>query len=266
MTSLLEINKARKIFNKRTPDAFAALDDLSLTVEKGDFITIVGGNGAGKSTLLNAIAGTFLLDSGAITLNDKDISRLAEEGRAKFVSRVFQNPSMGTAPRMTVEENLSLALKRGQKRGLGLAIKDDNRKQFQEALSQLHLGLENRLDAEIGLLSGGQRQAIALLMATITKPEILLLDEHTAALDAKTSKRILEISSDQVKDHNLTALMITHNLQDALLYGNRMILLHHGKIIKDFSKEEKDQLTAADLYQIMADLAESDYQEQESSI
>ncbi|OFU51513.1 ABC transporter ATP-binding protein [Aerococcus sp. HMSC10H05] len=261
MTTLLEIYQARKIFNKRTPDAFAALDDLSLKVEKGDFITIVGGNGAGKSTLLNAIAGTFLLDSGNITLNGKDITRLAEEERAKSVSRVFQNQSMGTAPRMTVEENLSLALKRGQKRGFKLAIKEENRKQFQQALSQLHLGLENRLDTEIGLLSGGQRQAIALLMATLTRPEILLLDEHTAALDAKTSKRILEISSDQVKDHNLTALMITHNLQDALLYGNRMILLHHGKIIKDFSKAEKDALTAGDLYQMMADLAESDYME-----
>lgn len=266
MTTLLEINQAKKIFNKRTPDAFAALDDLSLKVNKGDFITIVGGNGAGKSTLLNAIAGTFQFDSGSITLNDKNITRLAEETRAKFVSRVFQDPSMGTAPRMTVEENLSLALKRGQKRGFGLAIKDDNRKHFQQALSQLHLGLENRLDAEIGLLSGGQRQAIALLMATITKPEILLLDEHTAALDAKTSKRILEISSEQVKDHNLTALMITHNLQDALIYGNRMILLHHGKIIRDFSKEEKNQLTAGDLYQMMADLAEADYEEVEDTI
>lgn len=266
MTTLLEINQAKKIFNKRTPDAFAALDDLSLKVNKGDFITIVGGNGAGKSTLLNAIAGTFQLDSGSITLNDKNITRLAEETRAKFVSRVFQDPSMGTAPRMTVEENLSLALKRGQKRGFGLAIKDYNRKHFQQALSQLHLGLENRLDAEIGLLSGGQRQAIALLMATITKPEILLLDEHTAALDAKTSKRILEISSEQVKDHNLTALMITHNLQDALIYGNRMILLHHGKIIRDFSKEEKNQLTAGDLYQMMADLAEADYEEVEDTI
>jgi putative ABC transport system ATP-binding protein len=261
MTSLLEISQASKIFNKRTPDAFAALDDLSLTVEKGDFITIVGGNGAGKSTLLNAIAGTFLLDSGSILLNGQDITRTAEEDRAKLVSRVFQNPSMGTAPRMTVEENLSLALKRGQKRGFGLALKDGNRQLFHEALSQLHLGLENRLDAEIGLLSGGQRQAIALLMATIVKPEILLLDEHTAALDAKTSKRILEISSAQVDEHNLTALMITHNLQDALIYGNRMILLHHGKIIRDFSKDEKDALTAADLYQIMADLAESDYQD-----
>ncbi|RPA62431.1 ATP-binding cassette domain-containing protein [Aerococcus agrisoli] len=261
MTSLLEISQASKIFNKRTPDAFAALDDLSLTVEKGDFITIVGGNGAGKSTLLNAIAGTFLLDSGSIQLNGQDITRTAEEDRAKLVSRVFQDPSMGTAPRMTVEENLSLAMKRGQKRGFGLALKDGNRQLFQEALSQLHLGLENRLDAEIGLLSGGQRQAIALLMATIVKPEILLLDEHTAALDAKTSKRILEISSEQVDEHNLTALMITHNLQDALIYGNRMILLHHGKIIRDFSKAEKDALTAADLYQLMADLAESDYQD-----
>ncbi len=260
MTALLEINQAKKIFNKRTPDAFAALDDLSLKVEKGDFITIVGGNGAGKSTLLNAIAGTFLLDTGSIILNGQDVTRKAEEVRAKAVSRVFQDPSMGTAPRMTVEENLSLALKRGQKRGFGLALKEDNRKTFQHALSQLHLGLENRLDTEIGLLSGGQRQAIALLMATIMKPEILLLDEHTAALDAKTSKRILEISSQQVSENNLTALMITHNLQDALIYGNRMILLHHGKIIKDYSKEEKDQLAAGELYQIMADLAEADYE------
>lgn len=263
MTRLLEINNASKIFNKRTPDAFAALDNLSLTVEKGDFITIVGGNGAGKSTLLNAISGSFLLDAGSIHLNSEDITRKPEEERARAVSRVFQDPSMGTAPRMTVEENLSLALKRGQKRGLGLAIKDDNRKMFQEVLSQLHLGLENRLDSEIGLLSGGQRQAIALLMATLMKPEILLLDEHTAALDAKTSKRILEISSNQVAENNLTALMITHNLQDALIYGNRMILLHHGQIIKDFSQEEKEALTAADLYQMMADLAESDYEEVE---
>ena len=254
MTTLLEINQARKVFNKRTPDAFAALDDLSLTVEKGDFITIVGGNGAGKSTLLNAIAGTFLLDSGAITLNDKDISRLAEEDRAKFVSRVFQNPSMGTAPRMTVEENLSLALKRGQKRGLGLAIKEDNRKQFQEALSQLHLGLENRLDAEIGLLSGGQRQAIALLMATITKPEILLLDEHTAALDPKTAKSLMQLTNRRITEQHLTCLMITHRMEDALNYGNRLIVLQKGRIVKDLSKEEKEQLSLADLLQFFEEV------------
>ncbi|MHA6566438.1 ABC transporter ATP-binding protein [Aerococcus urinae] len=254
MSQVLKLNNINKTFNPGTLDAFHALKVIDLSVNQGDFITIVGGNGAGKSTLLNAIAGTFALDSGEIFLEEKDITTKSEEERAGSISRVFQDPKMGTAPRMTVAENLALAAKRGQKRGLSMAITNDKEAYFSQTLSQIGLGLENRLNAEMGKLSGGQRQSIALLMATIVKPKLLLLDEHTAALDPKTSRRILELTNQQVQEENLTALMITHNLQDALTYGNRMILLHHGEIIRDFTQEEKENLSSQELYTIMEDL------------
>ncbi len=254
MSQILKLNNINKTFNPGTLDAFHALKGIDLSVNQGDFITIVGGNGAGKSTLLNAIAGTFALDSGEIFLEEKDITTKSEEERAGSISRVFQDPKMGTAPRMTVAENLALAAKRGQKRGLSMAITNDKEAYFSQTLSQIGLGLENRLNAEMGKLSGGQRQSIALLMATIVKPKLLLLDEHTAALDPKTSRRILELTNQQVQEEKLTALMITHNLQDALTYGNRMILLHHGEIIRDFTQEEKENLSSQELYTIMEDL------------
>lgn len=260
MSEVIRLENVNKVFNQGTPDAFNALTDINLTINAGDFITIVGGNGAGKSTLLNSIAGTFPIDSGQIYLKDEDITSTTEEERAKYFSRVFQDPKMGTAPRMTVAENLSLAERRGQSRGLKRATTDEQRLVYQEILTPLGLGLENRLDAEIGLLSGGQRQAVALLMATIKKPEILFLDEHTAALDPKTSRRILEFTDQQVKEENLTAMMITHNLNDAIQYGNRMLVLHHGEIIHDFDAQEKAQLTAAELYVLMEELAEKDEQ------
>ncbi|KAA9301865.1 MULTISPECIES: ABC transporter ATP-binding protein [Aerococcus] len=254
MTHLLELKNVDKRFNPHTPDEFYALDDLNLSIEAGDFITIIGGNGAGKSTLLNAIAGSFDLDAGKILLEGEDITETNDIERAAYISRVFQDPKMGTAPRMTVEENLALAEKRGQTRGLQLALDQDKRAKYKQILKQLGLGLDERLEAEIGLLSGGQRQSVALLMATIVKPKLLLLDEHTAALDPKTSRRILEITAQQVSQENLTALMITHNLQDALTYGNRMILMDRGHIIRDFSQAEKEALNPTQLYSLMEEI------------
>lgn len=258
MTAVIRLENVNKVFNQGTPDAFNALTNISLTINAGDFITVVGGNGAGKSTLLNAIAGTFPVDGGHIYLGDQDITTMREEERAQYFSRVFQDPKMGTAPRMTVAENLSLAEKRGSKRGLKRALTDEQREVYKQALTPLGLGLEKRLNAEIGLLSGGQRQAVALLMATIKKPEIIFLDEHTAALDPKTSRRILELTNQQVTEERLTAMMITHNLQDAIQYGNRMLVLHHGQIVHDFNAAEKAKFSAADLYVLMEELVEQD--------
>lgn len=251
MSTVLSVNSISKSFLVGTPDEFQALKSVSLDIEHGDFITIVGGNGAGKSTFLNAIAGTFPIDSGSVVLDGKDVTGLSEEERALYISRVFQDPKMGTAPRMTIAENLALAEKRGEGRSFRFALNDDKRGRYKDHLASLGLGLENRLDAEIGLLSGGQRQSVSLLMATLKRPEILLLDEHTAALDPKTSDKILQLTERQVKENNLTALMITHNLQDALDYGNRMIMLHQGEIVEDFRGEAKASLTTADLYQMM---------------
>lgn len=258
MTVVIKLDQLNKVFNQGTPDAFNALTNINLDINAGDFITIVGGNGAGKSTLLNAIAGAFPIDSGKVILKDQDITKKDDIKRAKYISRVFQDPKMGTAPRMTVEENLSLAERRGQKRGMKFALNDDQRQLYKKELLPLGLGLENRLNAEIGLLSGGQRQAVALLMATIREPEILLLDEHTAALDPKTSRRILDLTDKQVKENNLTAMMITHNLNDAIQYGNRMLVLHHGEIVHDFNETEKANFSTADLYALMEALEELD--------
>ena len=252
----IELKNINKVFNPNSNREYHALKNINLVINKGDFITIIGGNGAGKSTLFNAISGVFPLDSGSITINDVEISSTEEFERAKYISRVFQNPLDNTAPRMTVAENMALALNRGERRTLKSSKNKENIALFENLLKNLNLGLEQKLDTEMGVLSGGQRQAIALLMATMKAPELILLDEHTAALDPKTQKKIMLLSEEKVKEKNLTALMITHNLQDALTYGNRMLLLHQGEIVRDFSEEEKKKLSVTDLYKIMVDLDE----------
>lgn len=252
--SFIELKNINKIFHSETEEAYHALKNINLNIKSGDFITIVGGNGAGKSTLLNTLAGTISVDSGNILINGKDITRTKEYERAVYISRVFQNPLDGTAPRMTVAENMALAIKRGEKRNLTSAIKKENLSFFEESIKSLNLGLENRLNTEIGLLSGGQRQAISLLMATIKKPELILLDEHTAALDPKTQKNIMKLTDRIITKKSLTAFMITHNLQDALEYGNRLIVMHRGEIIEDFTKEAKDKLNLSRLYEILSEL------------
>ena len=253
---MITIKNISKTFFPNTNREHQGLKSVSLTIEKGDFITIVGGNGAGKSTFLNAISGSFPIDQGQIIIGDTDVTTLSEAKRAKFISRVYQNPLEGTAPRMTVEENMALALRRGKRRTLRKASKKAELALFKTSLKKMNLGLENRLSAEMGLLSGGQRQAIALLMATLQKPELLLLDEHTAALDPKTERTIMALTKEKIEQENLTAMMITHNLQDALNYGNRLIVLHRGEIVRDFNQKEKSQLTTTSLYQLLVDLDE----------
>lgn len=256
--AMLTMSHVSKTFYPGSPNQVNALQDVNLTVRQGDFITLVGGNGAGKSTLLNAISGNFLPDTGDIIVNGQDVTFLKEDKRAPYISRVFQDPKMGTAPRMTVQENLSLAYRRGQKRTLRFGTSHEEKVFFKEELKKLGLGLENRMGAEIGLLSGGQRQAIALLMATMKRPDILLLDEHTAALDPKTAKLVLELTNQQVSDNNLTSIMITHNLQDAIQYGNRMLVLHHGKIMKDYDAEMKKSLTPEKIFAELQELSIQD--------
>ena len=248
--SFIEIKNLDKTFFPGTNREQYALKNVSLDIKDGDFITILGGNGAGKSTFLNALAGSFSLDNGEILIEGRDINNIVEHKRAEFISRVFQNPLDGTAPRMTVAQNMSLALRRGKNRGFKLGTTKEDRKLFKELLATLDLGLEDRLDSEMGLLSGGQRQAIALLMATMTTPKLLLLDEHTAALDPKTRKKI--------EEKNLTALMITHNIQDAVKYGNRIIILHRGQLVRDINREEKEKLNAKELYELLYNLEESE--------
>ncbi len=244
---MLEIKNITKIFNPATVNEKVALNDLSLTLNDGDFVTVIGGNGAGKSTLLNAIAGTYPVDAGSIVIDGNDITKLPEHKRAKFIGRVFQDPMNGTAADMWIEENLSLAMHRGKRRGLSWSITNSDRAQFKELLKTLDLGLENRLSTKMGLLSGGQRQTVTLLMATMQKPHLLLLDEHTAALDPKTAEKVLDITKTVVEKDNLTTLMITHNMLDALRLGNRIIMMHEGKIIFEASGEEKKKLTVNDL-------------------
>lgn len=256
--STIKIKNLDKTFFPGTNRELHALKNVSLEIKDGDFITILGGNGAGKSTFLNALAGSFPLDSGEILVEDEDVSTIVEHKRAAFVSRVFQNPLDGTAPRMTVAQNMALALRRGRNRGFKLGTTKEDRKLFKELLASLDLGIEDRLDSEMGLLSGGQRQAIALLMATMTTPELLLLDEHTAALDPKTQKKIMELTREKIEEKNLTALMITHNIQDAVKYGNRIIIFHRGELVRDISKEEKEKLNAKELYELLYNLEESE--------
>ncbi len=244
---MLEIKNITKIFNAATVNEKVALDDVSLTLNDGDFVTVIGANGAGKSTLLNAVAGTYPVDAGSIVIDGVDITRLPEYKRAKFIGRVFQDPMMGTAADMWIEENLALATRRGKTRGFSWAITDKDRKQYSAMLERLDLGLEHRLSTKVGLLSGGQRQAITLLMASMNNPKLLLLDEHTAALDPKTASKVLSITREIVEAENLTTIMITHNMNDAINYGNRLIMMNNGKIIIDVSGEDKKKLTVEDL-------------------
>ncbi len=244
---MLKLENIRKTFHAGTVNQKIALDGLSLTLNDGDFVTVIGGNGAGKSTLLNTIAGTFSVDSGSITIDGEDITDLPEQKRARFLGRVFQDPMMGTAADMWIEENMALAAHRGEHRGLRWAISPADRENFRRLLSELDLGLEERLSSKVGLLSGGQRQALTLLMAVMKKPKVLLLDEHTAALDPKTAAKVLELSDRFVEEGNLTTLMVTHNMKDAIAHGNRLIMMNAGKIVFDISGEEKKRLTVDDL-------------------
>lgn len=236
-----------KTFNAGTVNEKTALRNLSLTLEDGDFVTVIGGNGAGKSTMLNAIAGTWPVDQGSIVIDGADVTKLPEYKRAKFLGRVFQDPMTGTAATMEIQENLALAMRRGESRTLRVGIKDKERQQYREMLATLGLGLEDRMTSKVGLLSGGQRQALTLLMATLKKPKLLLLDEHTAALDPKTAAKVLETTDMIVNRDHLTTLMITHNMKDAIAHGNRLIMMMEGRIILDIRGEEKKKLTVSDL-------------------
>lgn len=244
---MLKLENIRKTFHAGTVNQKIALDGLSLTLNDGDFVTIIGGNGAGKSTLLNTIAGTFPVDSGSITIDGEDITDLPEQKRARFLGRVFQDPMMGTAADMWIEENMALAAHRGERRGLRWAISPAERENLRRLLSELDLGLEDRLSSKVGLLSGGQRQALTLLMAVMKKPKLLLLDEHTAALDPKTAAKVLALSDRFIEESRLTALMVTHNMKDAIAHGNRLIMMNAGKIVFDISGEGKKRLTVDDL-------------------
>ena len=252
---MLEIRNISKTFNPGTINEKKALLDLSLTLKDGDFVTVIGGNGAGKSTLLNAVAGVWPVDCGSILLDGEDITALPEYKRAKYIGRVFQDPMMGTAPNMQMEENLALALRRGQKRGLRWGVTKAERQEYREKLKTLGLGLEDRMTVKVGLLSGGQRQALTLLMASLRKPKLLLLDEHTAALDPATAAKVLELSDQIVAENGLTALMITHNMTDAIKHGNRLIMMDQGRIILDIEGENKKHLTKKDLMDKFAQVA-----------
>ena len=236
---MLMLTNVEKTFNKGTVNEKKALCGLNLTLKDGDFVTVIGGNGAGKSTMLNMICGVYPIDKGKIILNGENISRWPEHKRARFLGRVFQDPMMGTAADMEIEENLALAYRRGLKRGMKWAITKDEKVKYQESLRTLGLGLESRMTSKVGLLSGGQRQALTLLMATLRKPELLLLDEHTAALDPKTAAKVLELTEKIVAENHLTTLMITHNMKDAIRMGNRLIMMHDGRVIYDVAGEEK---------------------------
>lgn len=244
---MLEIKNVSKTFNIGTINEKKALNKLSLKLNPGDFVTIIGGNGAGKSTMLNMIAGVYPIDGGQIIIDGVDISRMPEHKRAKYIGRVFQDPMMGTSAGMQIDENLALAFRRGEKRGLSWGIKKSEKELYKEILAKLGLGLQTRMTSKVGLLSGGQRQALTLLMATLKKPKLLLLDEHTAALDPQTAKTVLDLTQQIVAEQNLTAMMVTHNMKDALNIGNRLIMMHSGRVIYDVSGEEKKKLKVEDL-------------------
>ncbi|MDY2843353.1 MAG: ATP-binding cassette domain-containing protein [Treponema sp.] len=244
---MLKITHVSKTFNPGQITEKKALLDINLEIANGDFITVIGGNGAGKSTLLNLIAGVHICDTGSIVLNNKNLTQMPEYKRAAFLGRVFQDPMMGTAANMQIEENLAMAYRRGNKRTLAWGIKKDERELYKERLSMLELGLENRMTSKVGLLSGGQRQALTLLMATLKKPELLLLDEHTAALDPKTAAKVLEITDKIVRRDHLTTFMVTHNMKHAIEYGNRLIMMMNGNIVYDVRDEEKKNLKVDDL-------------------
>ena len=244
---MLELRNVTKIFNAGTVNEKKALSDLSLTLNPGDFVTIIGGNGAGKSTMLNMVAGVYPVDGGEIRIDGVNVTALPEHKRAKYIGRVFQDPMMGTAADMWVEENLAIADRRGKMRGFKWAITKKDKIAYREALAELDLGLENRMTTKMGLLSGGQRQAITLLMATLKRPKLLLLDEHTAALDPKTAAKVLDITDRLIVENELTALMVTHNMKDAIAHGNRLIMMNAGRIVLDVSGEEKKNLTIESL-------------------
>ena len=252
---MLEVKNISKIFNPGTINEKHALTNLSLSLNDGDFVTVIGGNGAGKSTLLNAVAGVWPVDGGAVMIDGMDVTGMPEYKRAKYIGRVFQDPMMGTAPNMQIEENLALAYRRGKKRGLKWGVTAAEREFYREKLATLGLGLEDRLTAKVGLLSGGQRQALTLLMASLQTPKLLLLDEHTAALDPATAQKVLELSDRIISENKLTALMITHNMSDAIRHGNRLIMMDRGRIVLDISGEEKKRLTKADLLARFAEKA-----------
>ena len=244
---MLKITNLQKTFNPGTVNAKTALDGLNLHIKEGDFVTVIGGNGAGKSTLQNAIAGVWKPDFGTIEIDGVDVTNMPEHKRAKFLGRVFQDPMKGTAPDMEIAENLAIAARRGTKRRFVWGVRKAEREKYREMLADLELGLEDRLSQKVGLLSGGQRQAVTLLMASLSKPKLLLLDEHTAALDPKTAAKVLELTDKIVTENKLTTLMITHNMRDAITHGNRLIMLHEGKVIIDVEGEEKQMLTVEDL-------------------
>ena len=244
---MLKITNLYKTFNPGTVNAKTALSGLNLTLEDGDFVTVIGGNGAGKSTMLNAIAGVWKPDYGTIEIDGVDVTQIPEHKRAQFLGRVFQDPMKGTSPDMEIAENLAIARRRGTKRKLIWGVRKTEREEYKKLLAALELGLEDRLSCKLGLLSGGQRQAVTLLMATLNRPKLLLLDEHTAALDPKTAAKVLELTDRLVSENKLTTLMITHNMHDAITYGNRLIMMHEGRILVDVSGEEKKKLTISQL-------------------
>lgn len=235
---MLILTNVRKTFNKGTINEKKALNGIDLTLNDGDFVTVIGGNGAGKSTMLNMIAGVYPIDSGKIEIDGVNISRQPEYKRAKYIGRVFQDPMKGTAAGMEIQENMALAFRRGQRRGLGWGIRANEKDYYHDLLTRLGLGLQNRMSSKVGLLSGGQRQALTLLMATLQKPKLLLLDEHTAALDPQTARKVLDLTNEMVTEQNLTALMVTHNMKDAIQIGNRLIMMNDGRIIYDVSGSE----------------------------
>lgn len=249
---MLNIDNIYKTFGVGTINQKTALNGVSLHLEDGDFVTVIGGNGAGKSTLLNAIAGTWYVDQGTINIDGVDVTKMPEHKRAAFLGRVFQDPRMGTATNMGIDENLALAARRGKVRGLGSGITSKEREEYRELLKVLDLGLEDRITSKVGLLSGGQRQAVTLLMATLKKPKLLLLDEHTAALDPKTAEKVLNTTDYVIERDHLTSIMITHNMKDAIAHGNRLIMMDSGRIILDIKGEEKKKLTVNDLLQKFA--------------
>ena len=244
---MLRIDNISKTFEADTINEKKALDNISLVLNDGDFVSVIGSNGAGKSTLLNAIAGVFDIDCGQIFIDDIDVTKMPEFKRASYIGRVFQDPKIGTAADMWIEENLALADRRGKKRGLKQGISEEERKKYLSILKSFDLGLEDRMTTKVGLLSGGQRQALTLLMATLQKPSLLLLDEHTAALDPKTANKVLELTNKIVTENSLTTFMVTHNMKDALKYGNRLIMMNNGRIILDVSGVEKEKLAVNDL-------------------
>lgn len=256
---MINLSSITKYFHKGSVNEILALTGINLQIRQGDFITVIGSNGAGKSTLLNCIAGTFYPDDGSIHIQETDITRWPEYRRAGFIGRVFQDPLLGTCASLSIEQNLALAQKRGKKRGLRFGVRAGHRLFFQDQLRMLGLGLERRLQDKVGLLSGGQRQALTMMMAVMVKPRLLLLDEHTAALDPKTAQQILDITQDIIEKKNITTLMVTHNMKHALKFGNRLIMMHRGEIIMDIHQDEKQNLTVNDLLARFYELRDEDF-------